>query len=75
MVGEQADGLELVVIEQVGLVDDDDGGAAALGVFGGERVGGLREPGWRGGSGAGRRGRRRCGGGCRAPRRSGRAGR
>ena len=36
---------ELVVVEQVGFVDDDDGGAAAFGVFGGERVDGLRDEG------------------------------
>ena len=42
MVGEQSDGLRLVVAEQVCFLDDDDGGASALGVFGGQRVGGLR---------------------------------
>ena len=41
MVGEEADGLQLVVAEEVRLLDDHDGGASALGVFGGQRVGGL----------------------------------
>ena len=38
---EHPDRFELLVVEQVGLVDDHDGGAAAFGVFGGQRVGGL----------------------------------
>ena len=42
MVREQADGLQLVMAEEVGFLHGQDGGAAALGVFGGERVGGLR---------------------------------
>src|SRR5919198_98819 len=41
VVGEHADAVELVVGEQVAFVDDQDGGAAAFGVLGGERVGGL----------------------------------
>jgi hypothetical protein len=36
---------QLVVAEEVGLLDDQDGGASALGLFGGERVGGLRSQG------------------------------
>lgn len=35
------DRFELVVGEQVGLVDDQDGDAAAFGVLGGEQVAGL----------------------------------
>ena len=46
VVGEHADAFELVVVEQVGLVDDQDGGAAAFVVFGGEGVGGLGDRGW-----------------------------
>jgi hypothetical protein len=45
VVGEHADGFELGVVEQVGLVDDQDGDAAAFGVFGGQGVGGLRHEG------------------------------
>jgi hypothetical protein len=45
VVGEHADGFELVVVEQVGFVDDQDGGAAAFGGFGGEGVGGLGDEG------------------------------
>ena len=41
MVGEHADGFELVVFKQVGFVDDQDGGAAAFGLLGGEQAGGL----------------------------------
>src|SRR6266545_2364306 len=41
VVGEHADGFELVVVEQVAFVDDQHGGAAAFGVLGGEGVGGL----------------------------------
>ena len=41
MVGEHPDGFHLGVVEQVGLVDDQDGGAAAFGVFSGQGVGGL----------------------------------
>ena len=51
MVGEHADAFELGVVEQVGFVDDQDGGAAAFGVLGGEGVGGLGDEG--GGVGAG----------------------
>ena len=75
MVGEHPDRLELLVVEQVGLVDHDDGGAAAFGVFGGQGVGGLR------GQGGGVEARdlpeggRRCGAACRGPRRTGWAGR
>ena len=39
------DRLELGVVEQVGLVDDQDGGAAAFGLLDGERVDGLRDQG------------------------------
>ena len=46
VVGEHADGLELGVVEQVGFVDDQDGGAAAFGVLGGEQ---RRRPGGQGG--------------------------
>ena len=35
----------MVVVEQVRFVDDQDGGAAAFGVFGGEGVGGLGDEG------------------------------
>ena len=45
MVGEHPDGFQLVVCEQVRFVDDQDGGAAAFGVFGGEGVGGLGDEG------------------------------
>ena len=45
MVGEHADRLELGVVEQVGFVDHQDGGAAAFGLFDGERVDGLRDQG------------------------------
>src|SRR4029077_19026365 len=41
VVGQHPDGLELVVGQQVGFVQDEDGGAAALVAFGGERAGGL----------------------------------
>jgi hypothetical protein len=41
VVGEHAQAFELGVVEQVRLVDDEDGGAAAFGVFGGQGVGGL----------------------------------
>ena len=40
-----ADLLELVVVEQVGFVDHEDGGAAAFGLLDGERVDGLRDQG------------------------------
>ena len=45
VVGEHPDRFELVVVEQVRLVDHHDGGAAAFGVFDGQRVGGLRDQG------------------------------
>src|SRR6266511_3109954 len=45
VVGEHADGFELVVVEQVAFVDDQHGGAAAFGCFGGEGVGGLGDEG------------------------------
>jgi hypothetical protein len=35
----------LGVVEEVGFVDDEDGGAAAFGLFGGEGVGGLGDEG------------------------------
>ena len=35
VVGEHAHGLKLIGLEEVGFVDDQDGGAAALGVLGG----------------------------------------
>ena len=41
VVGEHADGLELLVAGQVGLVDDKDGGAAALVALGGQHGAGL----------------------------------
>jgi hypothetical protein len=41
VVGEHADGFELAVVEQVGLVDDQDGGAAAFGGLAGQDVVGL----------------------------------
>jgi hypothetical protein len=41
VVGEHAHGLKLVGLEEVGFVDDQDGGAAAFGVLGGQRAGGL----------------------------------
>jgi hypothetical protein len=41
VVGEHAHGFELVVLEEVGFVDDQDGGAAAFGLLGGEQAGGL----------------------------------
>src|SRR6266567_9153627 len=40
-VGEHADAFELVGLEEVGFVDGQYGGAAALGLLGGEGVGGL----------------------------------
>ena len=46
VVGEHPYGLELLVAQQVGLVDDQDGGFAALVAFGGQDGGGLGgEPG------------------------------
>ena len=71
VVGEHPDRLELGVVEQVGLVDDQDGGAAAFGLFDGEGVDGLRDEGGVVGQRVAARGRRRSGGGCRGPRRSG----
>ena len=41
VVGQQPDRFELMVVEQVGFVDDEDGVAAPFGVFGGQRLGGL----------------------------------
>ena len=57
----QPDRFELVIVEQVGFVDDQDGGAAPFGVFGGQRVGGLGGQGGVVGRGC-RRGWPRCGG-------------
>ena len=51
VVGEHADAFELGVVEQVGFVDDEDGGAAAFGGFGGEGVGGLWDEGGHVGAG------------------------
>ena len=45
VVGEHADRLELGVVEQVGLVEDQDGGAAACVLFDRQRVDGLRDQG------------------------------
>jgi hypothetical protein len=44
VVGQQPDGFELLVVEQVGFLDEH-GVAAAFGVFGGQRLGGLGEGG------------------------------
>ena len=41
MVGEHADGFELFVAQQVGFVDDQDGGASAFVAFGGQDGRGL----------------------------------
>ncbi|BCI83256.1 hypothetical protein MTY66_48810 [Mycolicibacterium sp. TY66] len=41
MVGQKADRFELMIVEQVGLIDDEHGVSAAFGVFGGQCVGGL----------------------------------
>ena len=41
MVGEHPDRLQLRVVEQVRLVEHQDGGAAAFGLLGGQSVGGL----------------------------------
>ena len=41
VVGQQSDRFELLVIQQVGFVDDQHGVAAPFGVFGGQRLGGL----------------------------------
>jgi hypothetical protein len=41
VVGHQPDGLELLVVQQVGLVDDQDGGASSFGVLAGQDVPGL----------------------------------
>src|SRR5258708_7109398 len=57
VVGEHADAFQLVVFEQVGFVDDQDGGAAAFGLLGGEQAGGL------GGEGGGAVGGPPAGGG------------
>ena len=43
MIREHAHRLQLGVVEQVRLVEDDDWGAAPLGVLGRERCGGLRD--------------------------------
>ena len=45
MVGQHADRLQLGVVEEVGFVDHDDGGAAAFDLFDGEGVDGLRDQG------------------------------
>jgi hypothetical protein len=45
VVGKHADAFELVVVERVAFVDDQSGGAAAFGVLGGQRVGGLGDEG------------------------------
>jgi hypothetical protein len=45
MVGEHADLLELLGVEQVGLVDDDHAGLGLLGFFGGQQLGGLGDQG------------------------------
>jgi hypothetical protein len=45
VVGEHPDRLELGVVEEVGLVDDQDRGAAAFGLFDGQCVGGLGDEG------------------------------
>jgi hypothetical protein len=45
VIGEHADRLELRVVEEVGFVDDQDGGAAAFGLLDGEGVDGLRDQG------------------------------
>src|SRR5207302_6049010 len=46
VVGQHADGLELLVAQQVGFIDDQDGGFAAFVAFGGQDGGGLGgEPG------------------------------
>ena len=42
VVGQKPDGFELVIVEQVGLIDDEHGVAATFGVLGCQRVGGLR---------------------------------
>jgi hypothetical protein len=41
VIGQQPDRFELMVVEQVGLVDDQYRVAAPFGVFGGQRLGGL----------------------------------
>ena len=41
VVGQHPDGLQLLVVEQVGFVDDQDRGAAAFVALGGEGVAGL----------------------------------
>jgi hypothetical protein len=41
VVGQHPDGLELLVGQQVGFVEHQDRGAAALVAFGGQRAGGL----------------------------------
>ena len=45
MVGQHPDRLQLLVVEQVGFVDHEDGGAAAFGLLDRERVDGLRDEG------------------------------
>jgi len=45
VVGEQAQGFQCVVGQEVGFVDEQDGGAGAFGVFGGEGVAGLGDQG------------------------------
>jgi hypothetical protein len=51
VVSKQADGLQLVVGEQMRFLDDQDRDTTSLRVFGGERVGGL----WREGGVMGQR--------------------
>ena len=45
MIGQHPDRLQLGVVEQVGFVDHDDGGAAAFDLLDRERVNGLRDQG------------------------------
>jgi hypothetical protein len=45
MVGQEPQRFQPVIAEEVAFLDDQDGGASALGVFGGERAGGLRSQG------------------------------
>lgn len=42
VVREHPDRFELGIVQQVGLVEDDHGGTSAFGVFGGQRISGLR---------------------------------
>ena len=45
MIRQHAHSLQLIVVEQMRLVDHEDGHSASLCVLGGERVGGLRDEG------------------------------